>query len=266
MRRQISDYLTIPVAIMVGCYHGFSFSGEMVLLEEMVRELSLSGSDTSIVAMFSLLAEMLPIFFLQMIYGIKVYKRLCVASIYVFSRTDNKGLWMKNEIFALTKELILFPITEVAVCCSVILLTGGHIVISEIKALLCFVFIYGLYLSFTATLINGISTKIGSDYGFSLFFVVQALLITVVFLSERIQLPNSIMCFNPIAWLLADYELDLLEYKATIKLYSDGIMFGISPRYSIPALLVLNLAGYLVLKRIVIKHEFLVDNIEDGGN
>lgn len=116
-----------------------------------------------------------PYIIFQILTGILFYKHFCTASIYIFSRCENRGKWFLKEAFNVLINTLIY--CGMLMCSSVFLASiNNNVTVSSKSMWLCFSYllIYSCWLYITIVVINLVNIiSSNSCYGFILVMFFQ---------------------------------------------------------------------------------------------
>ncbi len=186
----MKDYIKcIMMAGVWGIFQSIYYLGEndAVVLSNIILDCSISSQGFLPVYLIEATRKMMPLFVFQILFGTKVYRNFCVASVYYFSRCLKRVQWFVKEAMKLLGLSVLY---NVLIPIIVIGITSLHHSIEwnreGIILFFYFVFIQSLWLFFTTLMMNLIAIKVGSQNAFLVMSMVQLALITMLFLWEKV--------------------------------------------------------------------------------
>lgn len=209
-----------------------------------------------------------PILIFQILYGTYIYRHFCSASVYYFSRTENKIRWYLKQ----TIELFVFSLLYV------ILLLGASMAAASIfndvifrkndMVLGCyFLVIYVLFLFTTTNFINILAILFSSNIAFIIVNAVQILSMALFVMADTIFLENEIakknlyILLNPIAHLIIRVHTGKNEEMCSLySIIGRGFDFNISISVYLAFALVSLISGC-----IIVKHKDVAGSNEQEG-
>ncbi|HAH19237.1 MAG TPA: hypothetical protein DCL29_09590 [Eubacterium sp.] len=210
----------------------------------------------------------MPLLIFNIIYGIYIYRHFCCASVYFFSRKNNRIQWFVKEIMDLYIHALLYIL--------MICMTGMMVIFiddkcfmdyDELIILLYYVIIYSLYLLVTTLAINIVAIVFNSTIGFisvqSVVFFMIAYMMNMGKKLEVIPVRKRYLLFlkvNPVSNLL--FQIHKIKVEDRYKfLLQEGI--DIEMRYSIMYFLALVAILIIIGSIVVHKKEFIINDRED---
>ena len=148
-----------------------------VILRFSMSEFSLFSDDVMVVFQWAF-----PLILFQTMFGLSIYRHFCDASIYCFSRRNNRISWFFKELLSMSVNALIFLISELAG--GLLLTLLNHKIIFNKASwflLLYYLAIYFMWLIFTSLLINLISIKSTSTVGFTSVVGVELAYIVLFF-------------------------------------------------------------------------------------
>lgn len=120
--------------------------------------------------------DLFPYILFQLVWGTYVYERFCTASIYFFSRKDNKGGWYLGECAKLYLWGVFYLVCLVSVSIAMVSL-GREITLDKASVYIAafYILLYSFFLFATALLVNLLALRIKSVYGFGIVVSVELL-------------------------------------------------------------------------------------------
>lgn len=262
-----------------GAYEGVSLLGSEMLAEQQTvhgAELLLFtnfGLELPVQPVYLVMMslDMLPFFLFQMLFGIRIYRRYCTASVYFFSRCTRKVRWFVKEAAVLFLLVVLYAFVIPAVAC--LIFSGARSVRWDIGAAAMFLYewiLVAFWLFLTAMAVNLLAIRRGSGIAFGVVACIQLGCIALLHIWENI-LPledvaeagrnASLLRINPISHLVLCWHSSGLEgIRPYINQY--GIKFDLNE--SVIVLLLFSLAVCMAGGYIVKKQELILANREEG--
>ena len=221
----MKDKYTIAIIAIMGLISGILLSlsyinpiDSTISVEDIIFQLSGSRGNIllglSFTELLSFSARLLPYFAFELYMGVKMYQHFCTASIYVFSRVNNRISWYCKETLQILLENFIFTI---AILISAIIITHFRYCIvisaSSIYVFIAYLLLYSMW-SFSMTmLINLIALKVGSSTAFFAITTTQILCITTFGLikiaSYNYSIVHIFLLFNPMTRLVLGWQAPL---------------------------------------------------------
>lgn len=223
----------------------------------------LSGRDpsNSLMDMFSLAMQFLPIYVFCAVTGTSIYQHFCTASVFVFSRQPKRLRWYIREWINLFLTIVLFQ--SIYIGATIITATIRLEVVydlSGVRTLAYHFLIHTFWVCFLSVLINIFSIFLGSDAGFVLGISINTVLITIL-ASPHMEGLQKLVAVNPISRLiLAWHNID-----ASIDGVLDNTKFLLDINVSVVYMIVLNIAVMIACGVVVMRYDLLIGNKETGG-
>ncbi|SKA71385.1 hypothetical protein SAMN02745111_02210 [Eubacterium uniforme] len=212
----------------------------------------------------------MPLLVFNIIYGIYIYRHFCCASVYFFSRKNNRVHWFVKEIIDLYIHALLYIFMICLVGMMVIFIDDKCFMnFNEMLLSLNYILIYSLYLLITTLAINIVAIVFNSTVGFisvqSVIFFLIAYMMNMGGKLEIIPIKKKYLYFlklNPVSNLLFQIHRIRVDEKYKF-LLQDGI--NIEMRYSILYYLLVLVVLVIIGCVIVHKKEFIINDREDLG-
>lgn len=209
-----------------------------------------------------------PVLIFQILYGTYIYRHFCAASVYYFSRTENKIRWYLKqavELFILSLLYVVFLLGASLAAASIF----NDVVFCKTDMVLGFYFlvIYVLFVFTTTNFINIFSILFSSNIAFIIVNAVQILSMAMFVVADIIFAENEIskktlyILFNPIAHLIIRVHTRKNEEMGS--LYSTiggGFDFNISIFVYLAFALIALISGC-----IIVKHKEVTGSNEQEG-
>ncbi len=262
-----------------GGYKGVSMLGsEMLAEQQTVRGAELLlftnfGLELPVqpVYLIMLSLEMLPFFVFQMLFGIRIYRHYCTASVYFFSRCTYKVRWFVKEAAALYVLAVLYAFTMLSVGC--LIFGGARVVRWDIGGAVMFVYelaLVSLWLFLTTVTVNLLAIRWESGTGFGAVACMQLGCIALLNIWDRIlpledvadaERNAALLRINPISHLVLCWHSSSME---AISQYIDqyGIYFDLNE--SVIVLFLLSLGVCIAGGYMVKNQELILTNREEG--
>jgi len=266
--KNYARYLTIPIVLGFGEMFGYTLHAENgIYSSEALMLLAFSSADDTIVKFPEILFAFVPLLLFQIIYGTYIYRFFCTASVYFFSRNNNRGRWFLKEAGALLGFAFLY-ISIYSVSSLSLPLLFGRLNWDRgiIASYVYFALIYTLFLFSTTLLINVLSILISGMAG--LIIVEAGCILSIAFftMTEMLShgdalLEERLLKINPFTHLVLSFhssELNSLLPWVNAK--------GIEMRLDCSVILFLCMAVFaaIVGAVTVCNHSFVSNDKESG--
>lgn len=179
----------IILAILCGGFQAILFLGmeDDINFSKIVLTFGFSEVFFILVYLTELSIKLLPLILFQIFFGTYIYQHFCSASIYYFSRCQNRVTWFLKECAKLYVFAFIYPIIMVL---SGTLVAGisNRIIFDKDSFLLfiSYVIIHSLWLFITALLINIIAIILDSSIGFIAVVGLQILSVSTLLLWKNV--------------------------------------------------------------------------------
>ncbi len=270
-------------AVMWGMFIGIRISlwNDSITFVTIVMKFGFSELYFWIASLSSFVEWYFPMVMFQILWGTYIYRHFCSASVYYFSRCDQRRTWFLKESLLLYPYVLTYLVTMLLVStCVISILEPVHYGREAIPLLAYYLSIHSLWLYFTTLLINVLSIKLErSEGGFLIVGGLQALCVAV-FVSYESLLER----FGEVSPGTGEIALDGRGAALIIgnplshlvlKWHSSGIrsIKELINEYSIAFDLNLSLALFLVISilvvwmgcRLVGNQDIIVTDKETGG-
>lgn len=155
--------------------------GESVSMAGILVNYSFGYFEISIDSLFGLSINFFSIILFQIVEGIMIYKELCVAGIYIFSRCPNRRKWLIKQYVSLLAYSVIYT------CCRYIppMILGflnENIFIEDgvLNILFAQIFIYSMWLFGTTVITNCFAMIAGSYHGEAIILFCQFFMIGIM--------------------------------------------------------------------------------------
>lgn len=213
-----------------------------------------------------------PALFFHVFFGTYIYKHFCSGAIYYFSRCENSSKWFFKECMKLYLYVAgyLCILISSSMICAVI---TSHIKIHNdiIPIFLYYFLIHSLFLFFTTLCINIVSIIISNSNGFIYIEGVILFCVATFFILGEKMFPEGIVSqdkmpviiFNPISHIIFSVHSSHVNIiNEEINIYN--IDFEL--KNSIILFFILSVIIVIVGRIAVNKHNFIIENFENGEN
>lgn len=260
-------------AILFGIIYGFSISDNSQSSDifEIINRLEFVEYDFDKIYVHLFLRWYFHIITFQILFGTYIYKHFCTASVYYFSRMNNRIIWFIRENIKLCLICFMYISIITGICC----MAGGAFnnfrFDKNVLFILCYhLCIQSLWLFATTIMINVLSILFGSSISFSIIYSVQMtfLLCNSIFSSyfqfERgnVERKTNILKLNPISHLVLKWHNSRLQ-KINSEINFLNIDFKLSESivFFIIISIIVFISGCIIVKR----QELIYINRETGG-
>ena len=272
------DYAVYIVAVISGVFLSLSYVnpyGGKILLSELI--LQMSGSNGEFVLNISALNDwvrfalrLLPSCIMEVFLGVSLYRYFCIASIYVFSRCEDRRKWYWHEMLSMGKSVIFFQMIVMAV--TIITAALRHQIRIDSPGVILLIYhlvLYTLWSYSMVILINLVALRFGSSEAFVIVMIIQ--IVGSVLLAAWAMLKNSpetgdkisgiILRINPISRLILGWqksiipEVDSIQTSAYEHFYLEE---------SLLVLVFINIIILIIGEVMVKRHDLLVSDSEIG--
>lgn len=260
-------------AILFGIIYGLSISNSNQSSDifEIINRLEFIEYDFDKIYVHLFLRWYFHIITFQIIFGTYIYKHFCTASVYYFSRMNNRISWFIRENIKLCLICFMYISIITGICC----LAGGAFnnfrFDKNVLIILCYhLCIQSLWLFATTLLVNVLSILFGSSISFSIIYSVQMtfLLFFSIFKSYfqfdrgNVGRKINILKLNPISHLVLKWHSSRLQ-KINSKINVLNIDFKLSESvvFFVVISIIVFISGCIIVKR----QELIYINRETGG-
>lgn len=223
-------------------------------------------------AVANFIAIYFSVIFFHIFWGNYIYKQFCTGAIYYFSRCRNIKTWYIKKCLKLYIHTFGYLLTIIVVSVFTAFISNPEFVLDStfVTMLMVYIIIQSLFVFSTTLGINIVSIKIASSNGFIyveslvLFLVATFFVLGNQFFSDGIITKDKmqILKMNPISYIIFCVHSSKIKGINEIVNYYD-IQFDLSQSilfYFILGGIILFLGVY-----VVTKHDFISENIENGG-
>ena len=228
--------------------------------------------DINIASLMYLFQWYFPLIMFQIFFGTYIYRHFCCASVYYFSRCNNRVSWFLKE------AALLYPIAVIYI---VIMISSGTIISSITNHLYFdktsfilfgyYLIIHSLWLFLTTLLINVLAIKISSSNSFLVVGGIQMFFMALFgswenkldfTILEKKDHFASILKLNPLSHLVLKWHSSTLE-SVNKQINCFDIKFDLN--WSILLFFVLSIF-VIALGCLIVKRQDMIDiNKETGG-
>lgn len=160
-------YMIVSVVTALCCYMPGEIYEESMTISQVVMNAAFGTVDIGSEYIAFISQWFLPMLVFHIIFGTYIYKKFCSASVYYFSRTENRAKWYVKEITTLYGMGICYLIAFVGTGMIVTMVKKGiRFDSAAVLIFLYYLIIYSLFLFSTTLAINLIAIKTSSVIGF----------------------------------------------------------------------------------------------------
>lgn len=175
-------------------------------------------SDVSFILVYliDLTIKLLPFYLFQILFGTYIYQHFCTASVYYFSRCQNRVKWFLKESSKLYILTFCYPFLMVFLGTLVASITNQIIFDKDSFLLLIYyVLIHSLWLFMTTLLVNIMAIKFESTIGFITVVALQMISVSTLLLWNKVWPLDDgtnvdkhafFLKFNPISHLILTWH------------------------------------------------------------
>jgi hypothetical protein len=220
-----------------------------------------------------------PIILFQIIWGTYIYRHFCSASVYHFSRCNNRAQWFLKEAVHLYVYAILYLMVLIATPVILFSIYNKLTFDSASFILLAYyMIIYSLWIFIFTLLVNILSIRFSSITGFSIISAIQMLCVSVFIVLQdlniltyelktaseidNLELQSKIIKFNPLSHIVLKYHKSgdqalnkiINTYGFSFYLYESVLLLFVIAIIAV-------VAGYITIK----KKDLITNNQEMDG-
>lgn len=179
MRNRIFYCLAVAAAEAVLLF--LPLAGQTVTIWQIVDRLSFYDVSVSQGSILNFFYDLFPYLIFQILWGVYLYEEFCTASVYFFSRKDDKGRWYLGECLKLYLWGVVFLLCLVFVGMLFLVLLGGKITwdLPSLYILVAYILLYSVFLFATALFVNLLAVRIRSVYGLGVVVSLEFLAIAM---------------------------------------------------------------------------------------
>lgn len=236
------------------------------LLEYMIEIAGLANPQFTSGYLVLLVMGMIPLFVGEIIFGLHLYSHFCTASVYFFSRQDNRVEWYVKETVCLMGKICIYLLTYL-----ITVFAAGWMVYRDIFPvegirILGYILIYfTLYTFIFSILLNAFSVILGSHLAFPILYVIQLILVLSFMLFES-EVPQNgvglwILKYNPISNIIVSWHSSERLFPELLNRLP--IKFGLNS--SAVYLAALALGASVIGGIIICTQDIALDNKEELG-
>lgn len=208
----------IFAAFICGGFQALFYLGmkDEIYFSEIIVTFGFSEVHFILVYLIELSLKLLPFFLFQILFGTYIYQHFCTASIYYFSRCQNRVKWFLKECTKLYVFAFIYPL--LMVLSGTLVASISNQIVFDRESILLFVYyvlIHSLWLFITTLLVNIIAIKLDSSTGFISIVGLQMLSISTLLLWKNVwPLDDAIhsakhvllLKLNPISHLILSWH------------------------------------------------------------
>lgn len=259
-------------AVLCGIMFFSTISGEnnMVFASDIIITLGFGTVECYPPYFINFIYYFIPILIFQILYGTYIYRHFCSASIYYFSRTENKIRWYIRQVFELF-FLSLFYVILLLGSSIASALVFNDVVFSKTNIVLAFYFlvIYVLFVFVTTNLINVLSIAFSGSVAFIIVDTIQILSMALFVLTDmtsenEIAKKNLFILLNPLTHLVLRVHTGINEEMSSLYSTYGVIGRGFDFNISVFVYLIFMLIS-LILGCVVVRKKDVIVNSEQEG-
>lgn len=252
----------------MGFYYSLSFVGRdtYISFHEIVIKCGFGTHDISYTQIISLSMELFSIFVLLFLLGNDIYKHFCIASVYFFSRCNNRVRWFVKESIILFANVLAYVLI-IPLSCMFFSSINNQIILDaeSFKLYIYYALIYTFFLYSLILGTNIISIKIGSFKGHSVSAVFLFTSVTLISLWDKVfpLVPSEevtmemilengrLMRYNPITHLILKWHSSY-DPKINSMISYIGIDYDLdcSVAFAASALVIVFIIGIFIIKKL----------------
>lgn len=252
--------MSLVIAVMI--FTPMRADSEPVSIWQIVNQLSFYDVGVSSGYIPRFFFDLFPYILFQLLWGTYLYERFCTASVYFFTRQDNKSKWYWGECVKLYLWGIVY-LASIVFVGTIWVAVGRKITWdpASLYVLVIYLLLYSLFLFATSMLINLLSVRIKSAYGFGVVVGIELLMIVVYGVmgeffppseEEGEELKNCLTALkcNPLSHLVFKWHGSIVgkvdqminQYQLSFLIEKSVLVWGI-------AAVVAALAGLVIINR-----------------
>ncbi|MFP3156469.1 hypothetical protein LQZ18_19030 [Lachnospiraceae bacterium ZAX-1] len=253
MGKHIKIYL---LALAIACMKIISISSMSVEFEITLYEINMLGLGNPYFIpgyMMLLITDLFPVFIIQFLEGIAIYRHFCTGSVYYFSRQESRRKWFLEECGKMAARIgIYFSIYLITSVMIPFLWFRPKASLEVFAALFYILAYYILYTIFIAIWINIFSILFGSQMGLSIVYGIQLVFVAILLLFEHTVSLQGIgvwlLKLNPLANIILAWHSSNHILKGWIGAYPIEFDLNISILYLGLLVAVSLLAGAFIVE------------------
>lgn len=235
-------------------------------VDYIVEVMGLGFPDFTLSYLSLLITDMFPIFVFEIIFGIYIYRRYCTASVYYFSRQNNRKIWFIRE----TIKLFIYLVGYFGGYLTLSYLFGtifclGKLSLDGLSVLINIMILFSLYTFLFTLLLNICSIVMGSQNAYLLLFGVQMVLAMSMIIFRNNNVLEKyvwLLKLNPVANIILSWHSSGFK-EVSIITENMGIDFTFS--YSVVYFIILLLIVLIMGTLVVNNSDIALDNKEEQG-
>lgn len=214
-----------------------------------------------------------PILLFQILWGTFIYRHFCTASVYCFSRVQNRVRWFFTEAAKLYVHIVIYLVLIVIFSSLPEYAAKGlDFNTASAAAFVYYIVIHSLWLYLTTMMINIIAVRLESSAGFIATVGLQAcMLVYYVVLQykldfgepEDMELKTLLLKLNPLSHLVLKWHGSMIDSLDAV-INEFNISFDLNE--SIAVFFILAAAVTAIGAAVVHRQELIVINRENGGS
>jgi len=248
-----------------------NFNDNRLLLANLIGQLSGAYGEIpvgfSAVELMELSRTFFPSFIVILMWGNDLYSLFCTASVYIFSRCNNKTRWFKKSIYILLTEIVIYEILYT----SIIVLVSSLIyyIKFDLGGIIMWIYhilLHSMWICICVLGINIISVYYGSTYSYICVYGIQGLLFTLIAISYELvnvlgsNISNMIIRLNPISCIILCWH-NWDKYYVFYDLYE---IQALKPFCSLLYLLALTIITIYWSHKKLIAKDIIYNSIEEN--
>lgn len=263
----------IAVAFLWGLFQSlfaFNVSGKIMFSDIILMNNFLKVSFI-LVSIIDMSIKLLPFILFQILFGTYIYQHYCTASVYFFSRFQNRVQWFLKECLVLYGLALVYPIVIILSATAFISMVNGVTFDkTSFILLLYYGLLHSLWLFLTALLMNILAIKLDSSNGFIVVASIQLICVATLMLWDKVwplvdhsnvEMHALFLKFNPISHLILSWHSSPL---AAISEQMNTLNIDFSLNTSVIIYLFISLVVVFV-GCIIVKTQELISLNREGG-
>lgn len=256
-------------------------TNQELFFSDIVFKFSLPTIMINLVFIIEMSLRYFPFLIFQILFGTHIYKHFCSASVFYFSRCQNRAKWFLKEAISLYPLALLYSLAMVVAGLIVAGINNRIIYDREsFIILIYYLLIHSLWLYSTTLLINILAIKLESSMAYTIVAGIQLTFLGLLLLwDETLPLHGTynlernarLLQLNPIAHLALPWRSSFIEsVNSRINEYLDFFMIDWSVidfelNNSIVLFTIISIIVIILGVVIVKKHELISIEMEKGG-
>lgn len=261
-------------ALICGGFQALSFLSmkEHIHFSQIILTFSFYEVSFILVYLIELSLKLLPFFLFQVLFGTYIYRHFCTASIYYFTRCQNRVRWFLKESGKLYLFAMIYPFLMVLSGTVVASITNQIVFDPEsVYLFIYYLIIHSLWLFVTTLLVNIIAIKLDSSTGFIAIVALQMISVSTFLLWKNVWSLNDAMHsakhafflkFNPISHLIFTWHSSSIE---GINRWINDLQIDFPFSQSILVYLLLSII-VIIIGCVVVKRQEWISMRKEGGD